>query len=200
MDCFTKWPEAYAIPNQESSTVVEVLVTNLFCCFGVPRELRVHSDQGHNFKSHLMTGGFATCGSEKDGHHTPALVNQTATSKRSRSIYEKSLHHTRGIGMQDYPQLLITQQILWTIYMTSRMMPANTCSRPVTGWKLAVTDWPSVRATMRVTGWLYHSTHTNGKSPKLQSIWEVPYKVITQINDAYTGSNGTLDWGWQWCT
>jgi hypothetical protein len=52
MDYFTKWPEAYAIPNQEAATVVEALVTNFFCRFGVPREL--HSDQGRNFESRLM--------------------------------------------------------------------------------------------------------------------------------------------------
>jgi hypothetical protein len=46
MDYFTKWPEAYAIPNQQVLRAAEVLVTN-FCCFGVPWEL--HSDQGHNF-------------------------------------------------------------------------------------------------------------------------------------------------------
>jgi hypothetical protein len=31
--------------------------------------------------------------------------------------------------------------------------------------------------------WLYCPTRTKGKSPKLQSSWEVPYKVVTQIND-----------------
>jgi hypothetical protein len=51
MDYFTKWPEAYAIPNQEASTVAEALVTN-FYHFGVLREL--YSDQGHNFESHLI--------------------------------------------------------------------------------------------------------------------------------------------------
>jgi Mn-dependent DtxR family transcriptional regulator len=51
MDYFTKWPEVYAIPNQEASTVAETLVTNFFCRFGIPREL--HSDQGRNFESHL---------------------------------------------------------------------------------------------------------------------------------------------------
>jgi hypothetical protein len=30
MDYFTKWPEAYAIPNKESSIVVEWLVANFF--------------------------------------------------------------------------------------------------------------------------------------------------------------------------
>jgi hypothetical protein len=43
MDYFTKLPEAYAIPNQEASTVAEALVTNFLSSFGVPREL--HSDQ-----------------------------------------------------------------------------------------------------------------------------------------------------------
>jgi hypothetical protein len=31
--------------------------------------------------------------------------------------------------------------------------------------------------------WLYRSTRTRGRSPKLQSAWEGPYKVITRIND-----------------
>jgi hypothetical protein len=52
MNYFTKWPEAYAIPNQEAATVAEALVTNFFCLFRVPREL--HSDQGRNFESRLM--------------------------------------------------------------------------------------------------------------------------------------------------
>jgi transposase InsO family protein len=52
MDCFTKWLELYAIPNQEASTVADALVTYFFCCFGVPREL--HNDQGRNFESRLM--------------------------------------------------------------------------------------------------------------------------------------------------
>jgi hypothetical protein len=31
--------------------------------------------------------------------------------------------------------------------------------------------------------WLYRPTCTKGKSPKLQSWWEGPYKVVTRIND-----------------
>jgi transposase InsO family protein len=51
MDYFTKWPEAYALPNQVASTKAEALVTN-FCRFGIPREL--HRDQGRNFESRLL--------------------------------------------------------------------------------------------------------------------------------------------------
>ena len=48
---FTKWPELYAILNQEASTVADVLVSN-FCRFGVP--MKLHSDQGQNIESRIV--------------------------------------------------------------------------------------------------------------------------------------------------
>jgi transposase InsO family protein len=62
MDYFTKWQEAYTIPNQEASTVVEALVAN-FYHFRVPREL--HSDQVRNFESHLIQEGLQCLGVSK---------------------------------------------------------------------------------------------------------------------------------------
>lgn len=52
MDYFTKWPEAYALPNHEAETEAEVLVGQFFTRFGVPREL--HSDQGREFESRVF--------------------------------------------------------------------------------------------------------------------------------------------------
>ena len=52
MDYFSKWPEAYALPNQEVVTVADVLVSQFFSWFGVPGEL--HSDQGQNFESSVF--------------------------------------------------------------------------------------------------------------------------------------------------
>jgi hypothetical protein len=51
-DYFTKWVTAIAIPNQEAETVAAALVENVFCKFGLPRQL--HSDQGRNFESKLF--------------------------------------------------------------------------------------------------------------------------------------------------
>ena len=51
-DYFTKWPEAYALPNQEATTVAKILVNEMICRFGVP--LEIHSDQGQNFESALF--------------------------------------------------------------------------------------------------------------------------------------------------
>ena len=53
MDYFTKWPEAYPLPNQEATTVANALAQQFICRFGVP--LEIHSDQGRNFESTLFS-------------------------------------------------------------------------------------------------------------------------------------------------
>ena len=49
---YTRWVEAYAIPDQGASTVAQKLVNELFCRFSPPEQL--HSDQGHQFESELV--------------------------------------------------------------------------------------------------------------------------------------------------
>jgi hypothetical protein len=51
-DCFTKWIEAFAMKDQESITIMEVLVDQFVCRFGTPMQL--HSDQGTNFQSNAF--------------------------------------------------------------------------------------------------------------------------------------------------
>ncbi|GFT34739.1 retrovirus-related Pol polyprotein from transposon 412 [Trichonephila clavipes] len=54
MDYFTKWPEAYPIPDQDASTVAEVLVKYWILRFRVP--LQLHSNQGRYFDSAVCKG------------------------------------------------------------------------------------------------------------------------------------------------
>ena len=51
-DYFSRWMEAYPIPNQEASTVSKVLIDQWFCRFSTPEQL--HSDQGRQFESELL--------------------------------------------------------------------------------------------------------------------------------------------------
>ena len=51
-DYFTRWTEAYPIPNQEAVTIAETLVMEYICRYGVPQYL--HTDQGRNFESKLI--------------------------------------------------------------------------------------------------------------------------------------------------
>ena len=49
VDYFTKWPEAFPVPDIKAETVAHGLIDNVISRFGVPRE--IHSDQGTNFES-----------------------------------------------------------------------------------------------------------------------------------------------------
>ena len=51
-DYFTKWTQAFALKDQTAFTVADVLMTNCFNLFGMPRW--IHSDQGRNFESELF--------------------------------------------------------------------------------------------------------------------------------------------------
>uniref|UniRef100_A0A8K9XW62 Gypsy retrotransposon integrase-like protein 1 n=1 Tax=Oncorhynchus mykiss TaxID=8022 RepID=A0A8K9XW62_ONCMY len=49
MDYFPKWPEPYALPDQEAETIVDALTAGMFSRFGAAES--IHSDQGRNFES-----------------------------------------------------------------------------------------------------------------------------------------------------
>ena len=62
-DYFTRWIEAYALPNMEALTVAKTLVTEWICKYGVPHT--VHSDQGKNFELSLFLELCRLLGMEK---------------------------------------------------------------------------------------------------------------------------------------
>ena len=92
MDYFTKWPEAYSLPNQEAITVAVVLVKEYVCRFGVP--LFIHSDQGRNFESKVFQEMCELLGMKKT--RTTALhpqsgglveqINRTLESQLSKFV------------------------------------------------------------------------------------------------------------------
>ena len=49
---FTKWVEAFAIPDQESETIARCFVDQFVCRFSIPHQL--HSDQGPNFEAEII--------------------------------------------------------------------------------------------------------------------------------------------------
>ena len=53
VDAFTKWVEAYPLPDQEAATCITAVYKGMFSRFGLLRQL--HSDQGRNFESQLVT-------------------------------------------------------------------------------------------------------------------------------------------------
>jgi transposase InsO family protein len=52
IDNLTKWPEAFAIPNQTAETVAKIFVEQIICRHGMPKTLL--TDRGTNFLSRLF--------------------------------------------------------------------------------------------------------------------------------------------------
>ena len=52
VDQFTKWVEAYALPDQGAETTARALVFEFIVRYGAP--LTIHTDQGRNFESELF--------------------------------------------------------------------------------------------------------------------------------------------------
>ncbi|VDI67235.1 Hypothetical predicted protein [Mytilus galloprovincialis] len=51
-DYFTKWTEAFPMPNMEAQTVAKIIVEEVVTRFGVPHY--IHSDQGRQYESKLF--------------------------------------------------------------------------------------------------------------------------------------------------
>ena len=52
LDYFTKWAEAFAVPDQKAGTVVRLLVKQVVCRHSIPEELS--SDRGAIFLSSVI--------------------------------------------------------------------------------------------------------------------------------------------------
>jgi len=52
-DHFTQWADALATPDASAAMVAKALDQQVFCYFGLPEQ--IHSDQGTQFQSQLMS-------------------------------------------------------------------------------------------------------------------------------------------------
>ena len=87
-DYFSKWTEAYAIPNQEAMTVARVLVEEFMARFGIPRQ--IHSDQGRNFEPKVFHEMCKLLGMDKT-RTTPLLPQSDGMVERFNRTIEGML-------------------------------------------------------------------------------------------------------------
>ena len=111
-DYFTKWPEAFAIPNQEATTIANLLVREVVCRYGVPLEL--HSDQGRNFESTVFAEMCSLLGIGKT-RNTPYHPQSDGMVERLNRTLETQL----SMFVQDH-------QKDWDVYLPMLMMAYRT--------------------------------------------------------------------------
>ena len=52
VDCFSRWTEAWALPNKSAVAIADTFFQLIICRFGMPAV--IHSDPGREFENHLM--------------------------------------------------------------------------------------------------------------------------------------------------
>ena len=81
VDSFTKWMEAYALPNMEAKTVAECIVKEFMSRFGVP--FWIKSDQGRQFEAELFE---EMCKLFRIEHKTSTAFHPQGNSRAERMV------------------------------------------------------------------------------------------------------------------
>ena len=107
-DFLTKWPLAYAMPDQKSERIARILVQEVIPLFGVPEALL--SDRGTNLLSHLMLDLCSLLGIRK--------LNTTAHHPQCDGMVERfnrSFRRAPAIHTKQEKRGLLTGRIMWHI-------------------------------------------------------------------------------------
>ncbi|KAK3743518.1 hypothetical protein QZH41_015906, partial [Actinostola sp. cb2023] len=118
-DYFTKWTEAYAIPNQEAVTVATKVVDEFVARFGVP--LQIHSDQGRNFESAVFKEMCTLLGIEKT-RTTPLHPQSDGMVERYNRTLESMMAKFTAENQRD-----------WDVHLPLLMMAYRTAVHETTG-------------------------------------------------------------------
>ena len=123
-DYFSKWMEAYPIPNQEAETVAKVLVEEWIARFGVPLEL--HTDQGRNFESRLFQEMCKLLGIKKT-RTTPSRPQSDGMVERFNLTVDQFLSKVVSSNQEDWdcylPYFLLAYRS--SIHESTRQTPAR---------------------------------------------------------------------------
>ena len=118
-DYFTQWTEAYAIPNQEATTVAQKLVDEFFR-FSPPEQL--HSDQGRNLESEVIAAICKLLGVVKS-RTTPYHPQSDGLVER----YNRTLLTMLATAVREHP-------FKWEEHPCRLCLAYNTSVNPTTGY------------------------------------------------------------------
>jgi transposase InsO family protein len=102
-DYFTRWVEAFAVPDQRSETIARTLIDGVFTRHGFP--LILHSDQGRNFESNLIKEMCKILGIEKvrtSPYHPQCDGLVERMNRQSLTCWSSIVQRTHVLGICGY--------------------------------------------------------------------------------------------------
>eukprot|EP00731_Ephydatia_muelleri_P037376 Em0453g3a len=202
-DYFTKWKEAYPLPDMEALSIAKVLVNELICRFGVPDS--IHTDQGKNFEAKVIQEIYHLLGVTKT-RTTPYHPQSDGLVERFNRTLLEMLSTT------------VADEHDWDLSLPTLLLAYRTSVQETTGttpfqlmfgrnprlpedvlYSLPVASHDSVTQYTKVLkGRLERSyqavikhvqqkqiikkTLPRGKSRKLHKPWQGPYRVVKAIS------------------
>ena len=105
-DYFSKWPFARALPDQKADRIVQVLRDDIFSLVGPPQKL--HSDQGRNFESQILSDACKAFGVKKSHTTLYHPMGDGLVERMNRSILNLLRSYVDREGdWEDHLQLLM---------------------------------------------------------------------------------------------
>lgn len=105
-DYFSKWPFARAIQDQKAETIVRILKDDIFSLVGPPKKL--HSDQGRNFESRVLSDLCQAFGVKKSRTTPYHPMGDGLVERMNRSLLSLLRSHIdRDRDWEEHLQLLL---------------------------------------------------------------------------------------------
>ena len=121
-DYWTKWTEAYAVPNHTASTVASIVVECFFSRFGIPQQ--IHTDQGREFEGLLFQAVCQLLGIDKT-RTTPWRPCSNGMIERFNRTLGVLLRQTTSKHQRDWDQYLdlLTMAYRSTVHESTGQTP-----------------------------------------------------------------------------
>ncbi|VDI69815.1 Hypothetical predicted protein, partial [Mytilus galloprovincialis] len=121
-DYYSKWKEAFPVPNHTAMTVADKIITEFICRFGCP--LQLHTDQGKEFESHLFKIMCEKLGVQKT-HSTPYRPQSSGLVERYNRTLKQMLsmfvNEHRNDWDEHIPYLMMAYRS--TVHSTTKCTP-----------------------------------------------------------------------------
>ena len=135
VDCFTRWTEAFPLPDKTAQSVADAFFNQVVCRFGMPSV--IHSDQGREFENKIMQELCLLGGSHKT-KTTPYHPESDGMVERFNRTLLMMLAMFAGKNRDDWDDLLPTVMMAYrssvhesTGFSPYRLMFGEECTLPM---------------------------------------------------------------------
>ena len=178
MDYFTKWPEVFAVPDQQATTIARSLVEEVVARHGVPELLL--SDRGPNFLSELTCEVCKLLGIQKvntSGYHPQSdgmveKFNGTITNMLSKCVEKHGRDWDKRIPYLMFAYRVAVQEStqdspFFLLYGRDPRTPTETAlSQPTTPYQVDLSDYKMELVANLSDAWAIAHSHIGSAQKK----------------------------------